>query len=229
VRSPGVYFSQTTNTTGNLDVRNIRAQIIPSRGSYLEFLTEWVKEERKPMARYGKPIVQVQVDRKTKVSATIFLKALGLSEDEIRAEFADIKDAVAKNAKAWTIDVDLIENTLEYDKSKAYATNNIISKVVHFMNENIENHLSIDDLATFCAYSPSYFYRRFVAEMGLPPLTYFMRMKMNKASILLITTNMQVNQVASKIGFTDSFHFSRVFSKHIGMSPQKFRKQGFRL
>ncbi|MFM1973910.1 MAG: hypothetical protein RLZZ345_994, partial [Actinomycetota bacterium] len=65
VRSPGVYFSQTTNTTGNLDVRNIRAQIIPSRGSYLEFLTEWVKEERKPMARYGKPIVQVQVDRKT--------------------------------------------------------------------------------------------------------------------------------------------------------------------
>ncbi len=128
VRSPGVYFSQTTNTTGNLDVRNIRAQIIPSRGSYLEFLTEWVKEERKPMARYGKPIVQVQVDRKTKVSATIFLKALGLSEDEIRAEFADIKDAVAKNAKGWTIDVDLIENTLEYDKSKAYATNNIISK-----------------------------------------------------------------------------------------------------
>lgn len=108
-------------------------------------------------------------------------------------------------------------------------SNNIISKVVHFMNENIENQLSIDDLAAFCVYSPSYFYRRFVAEMGLPPLTYFMRMKMNKASILLITTNMQVNQVASKIGFTDSFHFSRVFSKHIGMSPQKFRKQGFRL
>jgi transcriptional regulator GlxA family with amidase domain len=108
-------------------------------------------------------------------------------------------------------------------------SNNIISKVVHFMNENIENHLSIDDLATFCAYSPSYFYRRFVAEMGTPPLTYFMRMKMNKASILLITTSMQVNQVASKIGFADSFHFSRVFTKHIGMSPQKFRKQGFRL
>ena len=128
VRSPGVYFSQTTNTTGNLDVRNNRAQIIPSRGSYLEFLTEWVKDERKPMARYGKPIVQVQVDRKTKVSATIFLKALGYSEDEIRAQFSDIASAVAKNAKGWTIDVDLIENTLEYDKSKAYATNNIITK-----------------------------------------------------------------------------------------------------
>ena len=129
VRSPGVYFSQSTNTTGNLDVRNIRAQIIPSRGSYLEFLTEWVKEERKPMSRFGKPIVQVQVDRKNKVSATIFLKALGLTEDEIRAEFADVKDAVSKAAPSWAIDIDLIENTLEYDKSKVYATTgHIITK-----------------------------------------------------------------------------------------------------
>jgi DNA-directed RNA polymerase subunit beta len=94
VRSPGVYFSVSTNTTGNLDVRNNKAQIIPSRGSYLEFLTEWVKDERKPVARFGQPIVQVQVDRKTKVSATIFLKALGLTEEQIRAEFSDIKTSV---------------------------------------------------------------------------------------------------------------------------------------
>jgi DNA-directed RNA polymerase subunit beta len=91
VRSPGVYFSVSTNTTGNLDVRNNKAQIIPSRGSYLEFLTEWVREDRKPMSRFGKPILQVQVDRKTKVSATIFLKALGLSKEQIEAEFKDLE------------------------------------------------------------------------------------------------------------------------------------------
>jgi len=121
VRSPGVYFSVSTNTTGNLDVRNNKAQIIPSRGSYLEFLTEWVKDERKPVARFGQPILQVQVDRKTKVSATIFLKALGLTEEQIRAEFADIKTAVEGSAYGWEFDVDLIENTLAYDKSKVFA------------------------------------------------------------------------------------------------------------
>ncbi|NDH65924.1 MAG: DNA-directed RNA polymerase subunit beta, partial [Microbacteriaceae bacterium] len=122
VRSPGVYFSVTTNTTGNLDVRNNKAQIIPSRGSYLEFLTEWVREDRKPIARFGKPIVQVQVDRKTKVSATIFLKALGLSEDQIRDEFADIAKTVAADAPNWVYDLDLIENTLAYDRSKVFTT-----------------------------------------------------------------------------------------------------------
>ena len=122
VRSPGVYFSVSTNTTGNLDVRNNKAQIIPSRGSYLEFLTEWVKDERKPAARFGQPILQVQVDRKTKVSATIFLKALGYTKDEIRAEFADLKTAVETSPLGMKFDEDIIERTLEYDESKVYPS-----------------------------------------------------------------------------------------------------------
>jgi DNA-directed RNA polymerase subunit beta len=127
VRSPGVYFSVSTNTTGNLDVRNNKAQIIPSRGSYLEFLTEWVRDDRKPIARFGQPIVQVQVDRKTKVSATIFLKALGFTKEEIIAEFSDIEKAVAAAAPTWKFDVDLIANTLAYDESKVFA-NPILSR-----------------------------------------------------------------------------------------------------
>ena len=114
-------------------------------------------------------------------------------------------------------------------KKGSEFANNIISKVLHFMNENIENSLTIDQLSKFSGYSPSYFYRKFISEMDIAPMSYFMRMKMNKASILLITTTMRVTQIASKVGFTDSFHFSRVFSKTIGMSPQQFRKQGFKL
>ena len=121
VRSPGVYFSVSTNTTGNLDVRNNKAQIIPSRGSYLEFLTEWVKDDRKSVSRFGKPVIQVQVDRKTKVSATIFLKALGMTREDIIAAFSDVKDAVT-STPGWEIDVDLINNTLDYDESRAFAT-----------------------------------------------------------------------------------------------------------
>ena len=127
VRSPGVYFSVSTNTTGNLDVRNNKAQIIPSRGSYLEFLTEWVRDDRKPIARFGKPIVQVQVDRKTKVSATIFLKALGFTKDEIIEQFSDIEKAVGSAAPTWKYDVDLIANTLDYDESKVFV-NPILTK-----------------------------------------------------------------------------------------------------
>ncbi|MFN4848138.1 MAG: DNA-directed RNA polymerase subunit beta [Rhodoluna sp.] len=123
VRSPGVYFSVSTNTTGNLDVRNNKAQIIPSRGSYLEFLTEWVKEDRKSVSRFGKPILQVAVDRKTKVSATIFLKALGMSREEIEETFADVYQTLDPS---W-IDINIITNTLDYDESRA-VTSPVITK-----------------------------------------------------------------------------------------------------
>jgi DNA-directed RNA polymerase subunit beta len=90
-------------------------------------LTEWVKDERKPAARFGKPILQVQVDRKTKVSATIFLKALGYSKEEIRAEFSDIKAAALASPLGISYDDDIIERTLEYDESKVFP-NGIVTK-----------------------------------------------------------------------------------------------------
>ena len=125
VRSPGVYFSTQAATTGNLNLSNTKGQIIPSRGSYLEFLTEWDADERKKAPRFGKPIVQVQVDRKTKVSATVFLKALGLSKDDITSYFSDLGDVISGINKKWEIDADLIANTLEYDE---YSATKVITK-----------------------------------------------------------------------------------------------------
>ena len=69
----------------------------------------------------------MQVDRKTKVSATIFLKALGFSKEEIRAEFSDIKAAALASPLGISYDDDIIERTLEYDESKVFP-NGILTK-----------------------------------------------------------------------------------------------------
>jgi len=74
VRSPGVYFERTADKTSDKDV--FTAKIIPSRGAWLEF--EIDKRDN----------VGVRVDRKRKQNATVLLKALGLSEAQIREEFA---------------------------------------------------------------------------------------------------------------------------------------------
>ena len=74
VRSPGVYFERTPEKNSDTDV--FSARVIPSRGAWLEFEVD------------KKGFVSVRVDRKRKQSITIFLRAIGLTEDEIRAEFA---------------------------------------------------------------------------------------------------------------------------------------------
>ena len=74
VRSPGVYFERTADKTSDKDI--FTAKIIPSRGAWLEFEID------------KRDAVGVRVDRKRKQSVTVLLKALGLSESQIREEFA---------------------------------------------------------------------------------------------------------------------------------------------
>lgn len=109
-------------------------------------------------------------------------------------------------------------------RRKEYSEN-IMNRVVHYMDDNIESNLKLDDFANFCRYSKSYFYRKFVKETGRSPMDYFTRMKINKACKLLIQTDMKVNQIASKLGFRESQYFSRTFSNVMGLSPLEFRKQ----
>jgi len=73
VRSPGVYFDRTPEKLSDKDI--FSARIIPSRGAWLEF--EIDKRDQ----------VGVRIDRKRKQSVTVFLKALGLSSEEILEEF----------------------------------------------------------------------------------------------------------------------------------------------
>jgi len=73
VRSPGVYFESAQEKTSDKDVYS--ARIIPSRGAWLEF--EIDKRDQ----------VGVRIDRKRKQSVTVFLKALGLTSDEILEAF----------------------------------------------------------------------------------------------------------------------------------------------
>ncbi|MGF3056043.1 DNA-directed RNA polymerase subunit beta [Microbacterium sp. YY-01] len=86
VRSPGVYFDKTPDKTSDKDI--VTARVIPSRGAWLEF--EIDKRDQ----------VGVRIDRKRKQSVTVFLKALGLTSEEILAEFAgfpSIEETLAKD------------------------------------------------------------------------------------------------------------------------------------
>ena len=75
VRSPGVYFERTADKTSDKDV--FTAKVIPSRGAWLEFEID------------KRDMVGVRVDRKLKQPVTTLLKALGLSDSEIRSAFVD--------------------------------------------------------------------------------------------------------------------------------------------
>jgi DNA-directed RNA polymerase subunit beta len=86
VRSPGVYFETSLDKLSDKEIHSVR--VIPSRGAWLEFEVD--KRDQ----------VGVRIDRKRKQSVTVFLKALGLTTEEIAKHFAgfsSIEEALEKD------------------------------------------------------------------------------------------------------------------------------------
>lgn len=90
VRSPGVYFDRTPDKTSDKWVYGTK--VIPSRGAWLEFEID------------KRDAVGVRIDRKRKQSVSVFLKALGMSDSEIREEFKEFPVMID------TLDKDPIES-----------------------------------------------------------------------------------------------------------------------
>mgnify|MGYP001025963326 CR=1 FL=1 len=83
---------------------------------------------------------------------------------------------------------------------------------------------SLDEIAKRCHVDAAYLCRLFQRFDDHSPYQFLMRLKMSAAAQHLQRPNASVKEVAYGLGFTDPFHFSRVFKKVFGVSPDNFRK-----
>lgn len=104
------------------------------------------------------------------------------------------------------------------DKSRT-----IIITAIEFMENNISNSIGLDEISASVDLHPVYFNRVFSKSMGIPPIGYLKKLRLNKAKALLLTTNMKVVNIAKKCGFTTSSYFIVQFRKEFGCTPSEYR------
>jgi AraC-like DNA-binding protein len=107
---------------------------------------------------------------------------------------------------------------------KPKTTHAHVNKALTVMQTNVRKNLPVDELARILALSTEHFIRLFRAEVKLTPHQYMLRLKIEGASGLLISTSKNVGQIADWFGFENQFHFSRCFKKCTGVSPLEYRK-----
>ena len=101
-----------------------------------------------------------------------------------------------------------------------------ISKVVDTLRANhYRDNFSLAEMAAISRMPMETFRKRFVAEVGMPPLSYVLHCKMERAKELLRDQNCSVRQAGIEVGMQDPYHFSKQFKNIVGISPSAFMKQ----
>ncbi len=104
--------------------------------------------------------------------------------------------------------------------SPANPTHNAIL----FMQNNVSQPITLDNIAQAAHLSISFFSRKFKQDTGYAPIEYFNHLRIQRACQLLHLSDLRINEVASRIGIDDPFYFSRLFKKQMGISPAEYRK-----
>lgn len=97
--------------------------------------------------------------------------------------------------------------------------------VLEYIQHNLDSPLTIPQLAKKANLNPTYFSNLFSKLIGISPLQYINKRRIEKAQELLLGTDETLYEIAQQIGFSDEYYFSRLFKKHVGISPDHYRKQ----
>jgi AraC-like DNA-binding protein len=107
-----------------------------------------------------------------------------------------------------------------------YSTEkDVVKKAVIYMKQHIEEKLTLEGIASQFKLSVPHFSRLFRQRTRNSPIDYFIQLKMQYACQMLDYSNLKIYEIANNIGYDDTYYFSRLFKKVMGVSPIQYKKQ----
>ncbi|MDR1610779.1 MAG: AraC family transcriptional regulator, partial [Candidatus Symbiothrix sp.] len=119
----------------------------------------------------------------------------------------------------------LMSRFLECRTRKTIDKDIRINKSLQYIHEHINRDISIGDLAGISCVSNDHFIRLFKKEMLQTPTKYITAKKMEKAQLLLLTTDLSVRNVAMELALDNISYFNKVFKEYTGKTPLAYRKE----
>ncbi|MGD9109445.1 MAG: AraC family transcriptional regulator [Phycisphaerales bacterium] len=114
------------------------------------------------------------------------------------------------------------------DQSQISHTINGLTRfrdVIEYIRKNFSSPITLQELADIADLNSTYFSNLFSKFMGIAPIQYINRRRIEEAQLLLLSSNESLKSIAMQVGFNDVFYFSRLFKKITNISPSAYRKQ----
>jgi AraC-like DNA-binding protein len=98
-----------------------------------------------------------------------------------------------------------------------------LAAAVQYIQQNLDRHISVDELVEEACMSKSTFYRHFSDEFDMSPLEYISQERVLRARELLSDPENTVTGVSHALGFSSTSHFIDMFKEHEGVTPKQYQ------
>ena len=122
----------------------------------------------------------------------------------------------------------LLEEISAVIRQQAFASTNLprrLQQMLDYISTHLEQPLTVDVLASVANCSPASVHRLFKRCMATSPNRWVTGLRIAEAKRLLRSSSRPIHQIAAQVGIVDPFHFSKLFKRVVGQSPQAFRRQ----
>lgn len=107
--------------------------------------------------------------------------------------------------------------------AKSICSNDRMVKAIAYINRNMDKAISTDDVARLICVSKNHCIRLFRSEFGQTTVQYICGKKMERAQLLLATTDISIKSISASLGYDNYAYFTHLFHKKVGMTPVAFR------
>lgn len=117
-------------------------------------------------------------------------------------------------------------NMIHRLSSNSSLQSNVLIPAIKYLENNYQySSLTNEAIACQCGISEVYFRKLFTEQYGITPRQYIIDIRISKAKHLLTDGALKINAVSEKCGFSNPYHFCRVFKQKTGLTPTEFMKQ----
>jgi signal transduction histidine kinase/DNA-binding LacI/PurR family transcriptional regulator/AraC-like DNA-binding protein len=118
-----------------------------------------------------------------------------------------------------------LDAALERRRRLSAEAQRAVRQAMAYLHEHYAEAITREDVARHVGMSDDYLTHCFRQEVGMTPIAYLNRYRVDQAKQLLKNTSHSITDVALAVGFSDSGYFSRVFRREVGLSPEAFRRE----
>ena len=99
-----------------------------------------------------------------------------------------------------------------------------VGDIIQFMNEHIADKITLEDILKEYSINRNQLNSIFIKETSMTALSYLEKMRMNLSMLMLADTELQIAEIAERVGYLEPNYFAKVFKKHTGVTPSKYRE-----